>query len=100
MELRDQIIEQLKQVIDPELNINVVDLGLIYEIDIRDNKDVFIEMTLTTPGCPLHDSITSGVKHAVSYLDEVNDVEVIIVWQPAWSPEKMSPEAMQQLRGY
>lgn len=99
MELRDQIIEQLKQVIDPELNINVVDLGLIYEIDITENNDVIIEMTLTTPGCPLHDSITNGVKHSVSYLDEVNDVDVIIVWQPAWSPERMSPEAMKQLRG-
>lgn len=100
MELKDKIREQLKQVIDPELNINVVDLGLIYEIIIKENNDVYIEMTLTTPGCPLHDSITSGVKHAVSHLEEVNDVEVLIVWHPTWSPDRMSPVAMKQLRGY
>lgn len=99
MELREKIYDQLKQVIDPELNINVVDLGLIYEVDIKENNNVYIEMTLTTPGCPLHDSITSGVKHSVSYLEEVNDVEVLMVWHPAWSPERMSPEAMKQLRG-
>ncbi|MEH7235509.1 metal-sulfur cluster assembly factor [Bacillus sp. JJ1562] len=99
MELREKILEQLKQVIDPELNINVVDLGLIYEIDIKENNNVYIEMTLTTPGCPLHDSITSGVKHSVAYLEEVNDVEVLMVWHPAWSPERMSEAAMKQLRG-
>ncbi len=99
MELEDKILEQLKHVIDPELNINVVDLGLIYNIEIKENMNVFIEMTLTTPGCPLHDSITSGVKHAVTDIEEVNDVEVLIVWHPAWSPDRMSSDAKKQLMG-
>ncbi|WP_453990500.1 metal-sulfur cluster assembly factor [Bacillus nitroreducens] len=100
MELKDKILDQLKQVIDPELNINVVDLGLIYGIEIKENNNVYIEMTLTTPGCPLHDSITSGVKHSVAYLEEVNEVEVLMVWHPAWSPERMSEDAKKQLSGY
>lgn len=99
MTLRDQIYDQLRTVFDPELGINVVDLGLIYDVKVDDNKNVEVTMTLTTPGCPLHDSISSGVKHAVHYLDEVEDVQVNIVWNPPWSPERMSPEALRQLQG-
>jgi len=99
MNLEERIYDQLRQVIDPELNINVVDLGLIYEVSISENQEVIITMTLTTPGCPLHDSITSGVKYAISHLEGVKDVEVLLVWHPAWSPERMTPEGMRQLRG-
>jgi metal-sulfur cluster biosynthetic enzyme len=94
-----KINEQLKKVIDPELNINIVDLGLVYEVTEEDG-DVAIKMTLTTPGCPLHDSIVGGVKHAVSELTEVKTVDVEVVWSPLWSPELMSEEALKQLRGY
>lgn len=100
MDIKDMIYTQLKGVIDPELNINVVDLGLIYEVEITDTNDIYITMTLTTPGCPLHDSITSGIKYAVSHIDGVNDVEVMLVWHPAWSPEKMTEDGRQQLRGF
>lgn len=100
MNLQDLIYDQLRAVIDPELNINVVDLGLIYDVNITESNDVSIEMTLTTPGCPLHDSIVSGVKYAISSLEGVNNVEVNIVWSPPWSPDRMTAEGTRQLRGY
>ncbi|EGL83288.1 protein of unknown function DUF59 [Caldalkalibacillus thermarum TA2.A1] len=90
--VKDKMIEQLKQVLDPELSINVYDLGLIYDIQEKNGK-VMITMTLTTPGCPLHDSITSGVRHALQKLDEVSEVDINLVWEPAWNPSMMSPEA-------
>ena len=92
MELKEKILNELKSVYDPELNINVVDLGLIYNIEVSDEGDVFITMTLTTPGCPLHDSITSGVRYCVEGIEETRSVDVNLVWQPAWSPEKMTQE--------
>lgn len=99
MALVEKIREQLKDVYDPELNINVVDLGLIYGISIINEQDAEIIMTLTTPGCPLHDSITSGVKHKIESMAEIRNAFVELVWEPAWTPEKMSPEAYRQLRG-
>ena len=99
MTLVEKIYDELKCVIDPELNINVVDLGLIYGVN-ETNGDVAIKMTLTTPGCPLHDSIVSGVKFAVSEVNEVKNIDVEVVWTPAWSPERMSEEAKKQLSGY
>jgi metal-sulfur cluster biosynthetic enzyme len=97
MELHDKVMNQLKKVLDPELGINVVDLGLIYQVEFSTPTQVVVTMTLTTPGCPLHDSITSGVKHSVESLDEVDEAVVNLVWQPAWTPEKMSEEAKRQL---
>lgn len=97
MEITDKIREELKQVLDPELNINVVDLGLIYGIHMANDRDAEITMTLTTPGCPLHDSITAGVKHRIEAMEEINSVAVNLVWEPAWSPEKMSEHALRLL---
>ncbi|MEO2076444.1 MAG: metal-sulfur cluster assembly factor [Bacillus sp. (in: firmicutes)] len=97
MILKEKILEALKSVYDPELNINVVDLGLIYNIDVSEQSDVTITMTLTTPGCPLHDSITTGVRYCVQGIEETKNVEVNLVWEPAWSPEKMTPEALKLL---
>jgi metal-sulfur cluster biosynthetic enzyme len=94
----EKIINQLKSVYDPELNINVVDLGLIYQVKALSDRDFEIEMTLTTPGCPLHDSIVSGVKHCVEHMEEVDSVEVNVVWEPAWSPDKMTEDGRRQLR--
>ncbi|OCA90880.1 FeS assembly SUF system protein [Bacillus sp. FJAT-27225] len=95
----EKIRTELKRVYDPELNINVVDLGLIYDIQLVNESDAEITMTLTTPGCPLHDSITSGVKHRIESLPDIRTVHVNLVWQPAWSPVLMSPDAIKQLRG-
>jgi metal-sulfur cluster biosynthetic enzyme len=97
MNLEEKILTALKSVYDPELIINVVDLGLIYNVDVTENADVTITMTLTTPGCPLHDSITSGVRYSVEGIEETKKVEVNLVWEPAWSPEKMTPEGLRLL---
>jgi metal-sulfur cluster biosynthetic enzyme len=96
MDIKEKILEQLRYVIDPELGINVVDLGLIYDIHINDGN-VFILMTLTTPGCPLHDSIIGGVKRALSEMAEIKNVDVQLTWNPPWTPERMSDEALRQL---
>lgn len=95
---KDVILEQLKLVYDPELGVNVVDLGLIYDIEFEDGT-VHIRMTLTTPGCPMHDTIAGGVERALLHLPEVKSVQVEVVWTPTWSPEKMSDAAKEQL-GY
>ncbi|WP_059170911.1 metal-sulfur cluster assembly factor [Bacillus sp. FJAT-27445] len=97
MSIVDKIREELKQVLDPELNINVVDLGLIYGIDLANERDAVITMTLTTPGCPLHDSITAGVKHRIEAMEEIGTATVNLIWEPAWTPENMSAEALKQL---
>lgn len=85
-------------VIDPELGINIVDLGLLYDVDIRSEKDVRLEMTLTTMGCPLWDVIQADAERAVHerYGDDVN-VEVEFVWDPPWNPEMMSEDARMEL---
>jgi metal-sulfur cluster biosynthetic enzyme len=98
LEIIEKILNELKSVFDPELNINVVDLGLIYDIKLVSDRVYEINMTLTTPGCPLHDSITGGVKHCVEKMDEVDQAIVNIVWHPAWSPDKMTEEGKRQLR--
>jgi metal-sulfur cluster biosynthetic enzyme len=95
----EEIIAQLKLVDDPELGINVVDLGLIYEVELSKENHVEITMTLTTPGCPLHDSIKTGVTNAVLQLTDVKSVDVHIIWEPSWSPAMMSDAAKQQLWG-
>ena len=84
------IRETLRQVIDPELDCNIVDLGLVYGIAIKGAK-IIVTMTLTMPGCPMHESIAWGVKTALLNLEGVEDVEVNIVWYPPWTPARMSP---------
>lgn len=97
MSIIAHVKESLYDVIDPELGINIVDLGLIYDVNADLNNNVIITMTLTTPGCPMHDSIASGVKHRVGLVEEVGMVEVDIVWEPAWNPSKMSDRAKEML---
>ena len=95
----DTVRECIREnVYDPELGLNVVDLGLVYNIDIRDHKNVYVEMTLTTPGCPLYDMITAEVQNALKarFGDEVT-VDVNFVFDPPWTPDKMSEEARAQL---
>ncbi|OAB44099.1 metal-sulfur cluster assembly factor [Paenibacillus glacialis] len=94
----DSITECLKEVYDPELGVNIVDLGLIYDIQFAAGN-VSVVMTLTTPGCPMHDMIVGGVKRALQTLPEVLSVEVDVVWEPAWAPTLMSDEAKEHL-GY
>lgn len=87
-----QILESLKQCMDPEIPISVVDMGLIYGININQDNKVDIKMTMTTRGCPLHDTLVTDVKRYVNKVPGVAGVNVEIVWEPAWTPEKMSDE--------
>ncbi|MGC5324146.1 metal-sulfur cluster assembly factor [Brevibacillus sp. SYSU BS000544] len=97
MHTNDQLKELLKSVIDPELGVNIVDLGLVYNIEQSENgEEVIVTMTLTTPGCPLHDSIVGGVKSVLKSAG-INLVTVDLVWAPAWSPDKMTDAARKQL---
>ena len=83
------ILETLRQVVDPEIDCNIVDLGLIYSSRIEGRK-VTVQMTLTTPGCPMHESIALGVKNALLNVEGVEGAEVEIVWDPPWNPSMMS----------
>jgi metal-sulfur cluster biosynthetic enzyme len=83
------ILEALRQVVDPEIDCNIVDLGLIYGVSIEGGT-VTVQMTLTTPGCPMHESIALGVKSALLNLEGVDDADVQIVWDPPWNPSMMS----------
>jgi len=87
-----QILDSLKGCMDPEIPINVVDMGLIYGVDIKDDNKVDIKMTMTTRGCPLHDTLVSDVKRYVNKVPGVTGVNVEIVWEPSWTPERMSEE--------
>lgn len=80
---KEQIEEALRDVLDPELGINIVDLGLIYEINLDDKNNVNIKMTLTTPGCPLHDSITFGIQNRLELLEGIGEIDVQLVWEYA-----------------
>jgi metal-sulfur cluster biosynthetic enzyme len=83
------VLETLRQVIDPEIGCNIVDLGLIYSVNISGAR-VSVIMTLTTPGCPMHESISWGVKEALLNLDGVEEAEVDLVWDPPWHPSMMT----------
>ncbi|UCC61453.1 MAG: metal-sulfur cluster assembly factor [Anaerolineae bacterium] len=96
MVTKDTVIEALKSVLDPELGLNIVDLGLVYGVEIDDGH-VNVTMTLTTPGCPLHTAIARGAEAAVRNLPDVEGATVNVVWDPPWSPERMSPQARARL---
>lgn len=99
----DRVREALKEVIDPELFVNIVDLGLIYTVDIKDSEsaegkaDVEIEMTMTSPACPAGPQLIANAKQAVSSLVGVDVVEVKIVMEPPWTPDRMTEDAKDQL---
>lgn len=97
MVTESQILEKLKTVYDPELHLNVVDLGLIYEVNIRDGKHVHIIMTLTSPGCPIGPMIQHQVEEALVGYEGIEDVKVDIVFDPPWDPSKMSDDAKLEL---
>lgn len=89
------IRETLRQVVDPEIDCNIVDLGLIYSIAINRSK-VTVTMTLTTPGCPMHESIAWGVKAALLNIEGVDEVDVQVVWDPPWTSARMSDYGRQR----
>ena len=96
-ELNNKIIRAIKTVYDPEIPVDVYELGLIYEIDIKDNKDVHVLMTLTSPSCPAAESIPSDVKNRIEMIKEINDVDVEITFDPPYTSDLMSEEAKLEL---
>lgn len=92
----EAVIDALRAVVDPEIQMNIIDLGLVYEVDIieaDEGLDVLVQMSLTSPGCPFGPEIVRNVDEVVRLLDGVADVQVEVVWDPPWSPEKMSEDA-------
>lgn len=95
---KEQIIERMKKVYDPEIPINVVDLGLVYNIEIKENGIIDILMTLTAPGCPIYPYIAEQVRKEVSQIEGVKEVNVEFTFDPPWSPDKMTEEGKEALR--
>lgn len=93
---KEEVIKALQNCYDPEIPINIVDLGLIYDVQIRDGK-VHVKMTLTAPGCPMHSFIAQDVKQQLEEITGVKEAFVEIVWDPPWTPDRMSQEAKKQL---
>ena len=87
----EAIRKAIRAVKDPELNLNIIDIGLVYDVGINDAGDVRIEMTLTSPGCPAGAEIIADVKRVVGDMEGVRSVDVELVWEPYWTPEKMDP---------
>ena len=94
----DQIRDSLMQCMDPEVPLSIVDMGLIYGIDVTDNNDVNIKMTMTTKGCPLHETMVDDVKRYAKKVSGVNNVDVEIVWDPPWTMDKMSDNAKAMMK--
>ena len=91
--LTDDIVAALKTVYDPEIPADIYELGLIYKVDVEDDRTVKIDMTLTAPGCPVAGEMPGWVQNAVSTVEGISDVEVNMVFDPPWSPDRMSEEA-------
>jgi metal-sulfur cluster biosynthetic enzyme len=96
---KEQIFSELRKCMDPEVPVNVVDLGLIYGVNVSDKNDVDIKMTMTTRGCPMHDTLVSDVKKYLNKINGVGSINIEIVWDPPWSIEKMNPAVRERL-GY
>lgn len=95
--VKDSVIEVLKTVYDPEIPVDIYELGLIYEIDVDSNKNVNIKMTLTSPACPVAGSLPGEVENKIKEIDSVNDAKVELTWEPPWDKEKMSEAARLKL---
>ena len=96
MVTKEDVMKVLKECYDPEIGMSIVDLGFIYGVKIDKNK-VHIKMTLTTPGCPMHSFIVEDVRDKVNKLKDVEEVNVELVWDPPWTPDRMSDEAKKKL---
>lgn len=92
-----EVYSALRKCMDPEIPVNIVDLGLVYDVQVKDERNVDIAMTMTTRGCPLHDTLISDVKRYVGKINGVGNIDVQIVWDPPWSIEKMNPMAREKL---
>ena len=96
MDLKEKVIAEIKKIYDPEITVNIYELGLIYDISIK-NKDVSVKMTLTTPNCPVAESLPKEVKDSILEIKEVKKVDLDLVWEPPWDKSMMSEAAKLEL---
>ena len=96
-DLKKKIINEIKKIYDPEIPVNIYELGLIYKIEVDKENNALIEMTLTSPNCPVAESLPNSVKENILKIDEIKNVEIKLVWDPPWTKEKMSEAAKIEL---
>ena len=97
MELKDKVIAEIKKIYDPEIPVNIYELGLIYDISVKNEKDITVKMTLTSPNCPVAESLPKEVKDSINEIKEVNKVDLDLVWEPPWDKSMMSEAAKLEL---
>lgn len=97
LQMESEILRVIKSIYDPEIPVNIFDLGLIYEVDVKDDNSVIILMTLTSPNCPVADSLPNEVKEKTALIKGVKDVEVVLTFEPPWNKDMMSEEAQLEL---
>ena len=95
--LKEKIIEEIKKIYDPEIPVNIYELGLIYRLEVDENNKVNIDMTLTSPNCPVAESLPKQVKETIMKVAGVSDVDLKLVWEPPWTKDKMSEAAKLEL---
>ena len=95
--IKEKIISEIKKIYDPEIPVNIYELGLIYKIEVNEENKVIIEMTLTSPNCPVAESLPNSVKENILKIEEVKDVDLKLVWDPPWDKDKMSEAAKIEL---
>ena len=96
-DIKNKIIEEIKKIYDPEIPVNIFELGLIYKIDVYEKNKVNIDMTLTSPNCPVAESLPNQVKENIMKVEGVSDVKLNLVWEPPWNKDKMSEAAKLEL---
>ena len=96
-DIKNRVIEEIKKIYDPEIPVNIYELGLIYKVEVDDKKKVNIDMTLTSPNCPVAESLPKQVKDNIMKVEGVSDVNLNIVWEPPWDKDKMSEAAKLEL---
>ena len=96
-DLKLKIIEEIKKIFDPEIPVNIYELGLIYKIEVDENNAVNVDMTLTSPNCPVAESLPNDVKDSIKNIEGVSDVNLNLVWEPPWDKDKMSEAAKLEL---
>ena len=96
-QIKNRVIEKIKEIYDPEIPVNIYELGLIYKIEVDEKNKVNIDMTLTSPNCPVAESLPNEVKENIKKVEGVSDVNLNLVWEPPWSKDKMSEAAKLEL---
>ena len=96
-EIKNKVIECIKKIFDPEIPVNIYELGLIYKIEVDEKNNVKVDMTLTSPNCPVAESLPNEVKDSIMKIEGVSDVSLNLVWEPPWTKDKMSEAAKLEL---